>query len=141
MTVQRILMRQSFNAPVDQVFSILSDHEKFGEIIGVNIKRIKAGDDGANGLGSVRKLNIGILPSFEETITQFAPNQLIEYKITKGSPIKNHVGTLRFEERNGQTTLEYTIDLESKIPGTTGVIKTALSNGITKGLKKLAAGF
>ncbi|MDX1453805.1 MAG: SRPBCC family protein [Oleiphilaceae bacterium] len=136
MARQSLRIQQQFNAPLNEVFDTLSDHERFGRIIGVKMKRVKTGDDGANGLGSIRTIHIGPLPSFEETITGFEPNALIEYKITKGSPIKNHVGTLRFSENNGVTELDYTIELESKIPLTTGLIKTALHNGIAKGLKR-----
>ena len=138
MSIKTINIHQQFNAPVNQVFSKLSDHEAFGKICGIGMKRIKAGADGANGLGSVRELNIGPLPAFQETITQFVPNQLIEYRITQGSPIKNHVGRLKFSEQQGKAVLDYTIELESKIPFTTGLIKAALENGITKGLSRYA---
>lgn len=138
MSVQKIIMKQDFSAPVDQVFGILSDHAKFGQICGIKMTRTTDGADGANGLGSIRKINIGPLPSFEETITEFTPNEFIQYKITKGSPIKNHVGELSFSESNGITSLLYTIELESKIPLTTGLIKLALENGISKGLRKYA---
>jgi uncharacterized membrane protein len=138
MAQQAISIVQTFNAPIDQVFATLSDHETFGNICGISMKRIKDGSDGANGLGSVRKISIGPLPSFEETITDFKDNEFIEYKITQGSPIKNHVGTLRFSEQGGATVLNYNILLESKIPFTTGLIKAVLQNGIAKGLKKYA---
>jgi len=141
MALKKITMRQEFNAPVDKVFSTLSDHETFGKICGINMQRTKDGDDGANGLGSVRTINVGPLPSFEETITDFVPNVFIQYKITKGSPIKNHVGELKFSEENGITTLDYQIQLESKIPFTSSLIKTALENGISKGLGKYAKSF
>jgi len=134
-----ITIHEEFNAPVKEVFGILSDHQKFGKICGIKMTRIHDGDDGANGLGSIRKINIGPLPAFEETITDFIPNELIEYKITQGSPIKNHVGTLRFSEQNNKTVLDYTIQLESKIPFTTGIIRTALQNGISKGLRNYAS--
>ena len=137
--MSKITMNQQFNAPVEQVFSTLSDHETFGKICGIKMSRIKDGEGVLNGLGSIRKINIGPLPSFQETITGFKANEFIQYKITQGSPIKNHVGELRFTENNGKTSLEYTIELESKIPLTTGLIKTALQNGISKGLKKYAA--
>lgn len=141
MSLQTIKIVQSFNAPVDQVFSVLSDHERFGKIIGVNTKRIKDGQGSENGLGSIRKMNIGPLPSFQETITDFKQDALIEYKITQGSPIKNHVGVMKFSAQGDkQSVLHYTIQLESKIPFTTSVIKKALENGISKGLKKYAAG-
>ncbi len=138
MAQQEINIQQEFNAPVEEVFSTLSDHETFGKICGVKMTRIKDGEGQPNGLGSVRRLNIGPLPSFEETITGFVMNESIEYKITQGSPIKNHVGTLRFSDLGGKTRLDYTILLESKIPCTTGLIKTALKNGIAKGLQGYA---
>jgi len=138
MSQQTIRIQQAFNAPVNTVFQTLSDHQRFGEICGVKMTRIKTGSDSDNGLGSVRKLNIGPLPSFQETITGFVPNELIEYQITQGSPIKNHLGTMRFSEQDGKTFLDYTIQLESKIPFTTGLIKSALENGISKGLQRYA---
>ena len=138
MSLKTINIHQEFNAPLDQVFSTISDHEKFGKICGIKMTRTKNGDDGKNGLGSVRRIDIGRLPSFEETITKFVPNELIQYKITKGSPIKNHVGELKFTEANGNAILDYTIQLESKIPFTSGLIKSALQSGISKGLHKYA---
>jgi uncharacterized membrane protein len=138
MSIGKITMKQDFNAPLNQVFETLSDHATFGKICGINMTRVIDGSDGANGLGSVRKINIGLLPSFEETITDFIPNEYIQYKISKGSPIKNHVGELRFTEDGGKTTLNYTIELESKIPFTTGLIKAGLEKGISGGLRKYA---
>lgn len=102
------------------------------------MKRIQDGSDSENGLGSVRKISIGLLPSFEETITKFVPNEHIEYKITKGSPIKNHVGTLDFKDTDKGCSLDYVIKLESKIPLTTGIIASGLKGGITKGMRRYA---
>jgi len=138
MAVQTIHIVQTFQAPLEEVFSTLSDHETFGRLCGINMKRVKDGAPNPNGLGAVRQINIGPLPSFDETITDFTDNALIEYKITRGSPIKNHVGRLVFSEQGGATVLNYTIELESKIPFTTGVIKSVLENGIAKGLRSYA---
>ncbi len=140
MAQQEINMHFTFNAPIAKVFLELSDHARFGEICGINVKRVKDGSEIPNGLGSVRQLNIGPLPSFEETITGFENNHFIEYKITKGSPIKNHVGTLRFEPTNEGCELFYDIKLESKIPFTTGIVKKGLRNGISKGIANYAKG-
>lgn len=138
MSQQSILMHFEFRKPINEVFSELSDHERFGELCGIKMKRIKDGADAVNGLGSVRKINIGPLPPFEETITGYKENRFIEYKITKGSPIKNHVGTLSFSETKEGCTLDYEIKLESKVPFTTGIIKSALKQGISKGIGKYA---
>tara|TARA_R110002072_G_scaffold89737_9_gene201058 strand:- start:47112 stop:47543 length:432 start_codon:yes stop_codon:yes gene_type:complete len=138
MSIQTITINQAFDAPLKQVFATLSDHEKFGEICGINMTRIKDGAEHLNGLNSVREIKIGILPSFQETINKFIDNERIEYKITQGSPIKNHLGVLVFSEAKGKTHLNYTIELESKIPFTTLLIKSALSFGIRNGLKRYA---
>ena len=138
MAIQTITINQAFNAPVKQVFSTLSDHQKFGKICGIDMERVSDGADHLNGLGSVREIKIGVLPSFQETITKFIENERIEYKITKGSPIKNHIGVLVFSELKGKTQLKYTIELESKIPLTTGLIKSVLGFGIKNGLKRYA---
>ena len=141
MAIKTITMTQVFNAPVNEVFSTLSNHEKFGQICGIKMRRVTDGADGENGLGSVRRISIGLLPSFEETITEFKENEYIQYKITQGSPIKNHVGELRFTGNGCKTTLNYSITLESKIPLTSGVIASGLRYGISKGLQKYANSF
>ena len=138
MSIQTITINQVFDAPLKQVFATLSDHEKFGKICGINMVRVKDGVEHLNGLGSIREIKIGILPSFQETICKFIDNERIEYKITQGSPIKNHLGVLIFSEMKGKTKLNYTIQLESKVPFTTLMIKSMLGFGIKNGLKGYA---
>tara|TARA_R110001592_G_scaffold362933_1_gene678918 strand:- start:8814 stop:9242 length:429 start_codon:yes stop_codon:yes gene_type:complete len=138
MAIQTITINQAFDAPVKKVFSTLSDHEKFGKICGIDMERVVDGGAHLNGLGSIREIKIGVLPSFQETIIKFIENERIEYKITKGGPIKNHLGILVFSEFKGKTQLKYTIELESKIPLTTGLIKAVLGFGIKNGLKRYA---
>ena len=141
MALTRIHMQQTFNAPVATVFDILSDHVQFGDIISANIKRVADSNSGnVNGLGSVRRITLVPTQSFEETITEFKPNELIEYRITKGSPLKNHIGTMRFSEHNGKTHLDYQIQFEPKlpIPLLAKGLKLALEKTITGGLGKLA---
>lgn len=138
MAIQTITINQAFDRPVKQVFSTLSDHEKFGKICGIDMKRVVDGTAHLNGLGSIRDIKVGILPSFQETITKYIENERIEYKITKGSPIKNHIGVLIFTEVKGKAHLKYTIELESKIPCTTAIIKFALESGIKRGLRRYA---
>ncbi len=141
MALTHIHMQQTFNAPVGTVFDILSDHVQFGDIINANIRRVvDSSSDHVNGLGSVRRITLVPTQSFEETITGFEPNSLIEYRITKGSPLKNHKGTMRFSEQNGRTHLDYQIEFESKlpIPFFAPGLKFALEKTITGGLRKLA---
>ncbi|MCG8317428.1 MAG: SRPBCC family protein [Pseudomonadales bacterium] len=141
MSRQQIHIQQSFNAPVDTIFGILSDHVQLGDILSAEIKRVVDSDsDNVNGLGSVRKLTIFPTPSFEETVTAFEPNKLIEYRITKGSPLKNHVGTMQFSTHGNQTHLDYRIEFEPKIglPLFGSIVKFGLETAISRGLAKLA---
>jgi uncharacterized protein YndB with AHSA1/START domain len=138
-----IQMNETFNAPVSTVFAELSDHEKMGKVLGAKVKRIKDGKGNVNGIGSVRRLTPVPLADFEETVTGFEPNKLIEYTVTKGSPIKNHLGRMVFSESNGKTHLHYTIQFDMKlgIPFTGFLLKTVLEKVISSGLHKLAKSY
>ena len=136
-----IHIRQTFKQPVETIFNLICDHEQFGKIVGAKIKRIQDGTDGhINGLNSVR--NIEVLPgiSFEETVVNYVPFSSMEYKVSRGSPIKNHHGKLNFSESKGITTLEYQIQFEPKLPlpFLGKLLKRAIQTPIEKGLKKLA---
>ena len=142
MAKQYIDIMQTFNAPVETVFAELTDHEKFGKLLKADIKRIVDGEGGyVNGLGSVRKITPLPLADFEETVVTFEPNQVMEYEITKGSPLKNHKGRMEFSQVDGSTRLRYTIEFESKIPLMGGLLKSAVEMPIKKGLSSLAKSY
>ena len=138
MASQFIQMNVSFNAPVSEVFAQLSDHEKMGAVLGAKVKRVKDGKGNVNGVGSVRRITPLPLADFEETVTAFEPNKLIEYTVTKGSPLKNHLGRMVFSESNGKTQLHYTIQFDMKLPIPLSglLLKTILEKLILGGLQK-----
>ncbi len=138
---QHIKIKQLFNAPVDTIFSLLTDHEAFGQVINAKIKRVlDSPDENKNGLGSVRRINAFPAPAFEETVITFEPNQLMEYVVSKGSPIKNHKGRMEFSDEQGKTRLNYTIDFKPKLPFIFfgSILKKAIEKPISAGLKRLA---
>ena len=138
---QNIIIRLSFNAPVETIFNILTDHESFGQVINARIKRVvDSQGENKNGVGSVRRISAFPAPAFEETVVTFEPNQLMEYVISKGSPIKNHKGRMEFSDDQGQTRLNYAIDFEPKLPFLPlgSIIKKAIEKPIRDGLQKLA---
>ena len=76
---QNIQISQSFNAPVETIFNILTDHEAFGQVINARIKRVvDSQGENKNGVGSVRRISAFPAPAFEETVVTFEPNQLME---------------------------------------------------------------
>ena len=96
---------------------MLTEHVSFGEIIGTNIQRVVASqDENKNGVGSVRRIRSFPVPAFEETIVTYEPGRLMEYVVSKGSPVKNHRGRMEFSENQGLTELCYTVEFEPKLP-------------------------
>ena len=130
---------QDFSAPVEQVFAYLSEHENLNVLFApARVERIKDGEGGErNGVGSERKLSFwGALP-FVETVTAFSPNERIEYEITKGSPMRDHHGTLAFSSKaDGGTHLDYTIEFGSAVPGLAAVVAMQLRRSVASGLRK-----
>ncbi|HMV16152.1 MAG TPA: SRPBCC family protein [Chitinophagales bacterium] len=135
-----IFISQTFNAPQDEIFAYLCDHNNLGAILGAQILRIKDADSGnPNGVGSVRSIKIGV-ELLQETVVTFDEPDLIEYKISSNAPINYHLGCMEFSTpAPGKTQLNYTIDLESKIGIIDGAVGFILKTVITNGLKKLAA--
>ncbi|EDY86225.1 conserved hypothetical protein [gamma proteobacterium HTCC5015] len=136
MSLQTIHIQIDFPAPVSTVFATLGDHEKLGPILGAKITRIRDGEDALNGKGSVRRVKPGPLPALEETVTVHKENELIEYKITKGSPLKNHHGIMRFTEQGGHSHLDYKIVFDSDLPGVAPFVRLVLEKVIRRGLKQ-----
>ena len=129
-------VEQDFDLPVERVFDYLAEHENLGPVFGAKITRIKDGDTDRNGVGSARLVKVGPLPAVEETVTKVVPNELIEYRITHGGPLRNHVGIMKFSSLPGTGShLDYRIRVASNIPGLAPVAKTVLTKGIVKGLK------
>ncbi len=126
-----------YNAPVERVFDYLGEHENLGKVFGIRVERLRSGDTDRNGVGSVRKLSLGGLMPFEETVTDYKANELIEYTISKGTPIKDHLGTMRFSSTpSGGTHLHYTISIEGP-PVITPLVGMQLKRSLSGSLPKI----
>ncbi len=139
MSVQKIDVEHEFRIPVDRVFAYLSEHENLGVLFGLKVERVRSGDSDRNGVGSVRRLSLAGIAPFEETVTAYVPDDLIVYRVTKGSPIKNHEGRMEFRSRESGAAshLRYRIEFESKVPGLGPVVEKGLTRNITRGLRKV----
>ncbi|MDF1781685.1 MAG: SRPBCC family protein [Alcanivoracaceae bacterium] len=139
MAVQRIEIKKQFPFSVEKLFAHMSEHENLSALFApAKVSRLRNGDTDRNGVGSVRKLRIPPGPPFEETVTVFQPNERIEYRITRGSPLKNHHGCMRFSGDKNSAQLHYTIEFEGKVPLIAALIRPALTHAINKGLKQLS---
>lgn len=141
MSRYEVSIDEVFPAPRSKIFKFFGTHEKLGIIFGGQFERIKAGEDPKNpdGLGSIRLIKLPLPgPAFEETIITYQPETLIEYIVSRGSPIKNHLGHIEFSDApGGGTRVKYTIGFEPRIPCTGLLIKGILTAGFKIGIPRV----
>ena len=128
-----------FDAPVERVYAYFSEHSNLKTVFGVDVERIAEGETEPNGVGSVRKLSVKGLMPFEETVTEAIPNERIEYRITKGTPLRNHLGVMVFSSTGeGRSHLDYTITFDAAVPGLDRAIAAGLGRSLRRGFPKAA---
>ncbi len=141
--MEEIIIRQHFKAPRETVFNALCDHVRFGRITGIPMTVIKPSDTPhAMGTGSVRRVSPVPLPftSFEETVTEYLPGHRMVYVISRGSPLKNHQGTMVFSDTPDGCALDYRIRFEPRValPMAGRALKAAIEFPIRRGIEKFA---
>lgn len=136
--MQRVSVQHDFAAPIDRVFAHLAEHENLRPILRASIQRLRDGGDGhRNGVGSARRLKVGPLPAFEETVTEFVVDDRIRYRITKGSPLRDHEGTMLFAAHGTGSQLLWEIEFGAVVPGLDALVKAVLQRNIAAGLRKV----
>ena len=137
--MQTVTIDRDFTLPPERVFAYLAEHENLEPLFGARIKRLSDGDDGTrNGPGSSRQMRRGPLPPFVETTTEVVANELIRYRITKGSPLRGHEGIMRFTPTaGGGTHLHYEITFGAAVPGVDRVVAAMLRRTVPRGLDKV----
>jgi uncharacterized protein YndB with AHSA1/START domain len=135
---QRVHVTHTYRSDPATVFEALSEHENLSRVMGAKVTRVRDGDASRNGAGSTRRLKIGPLPAFEETVTAAEPNTLIEYTISKGTPLRAHWGVQRLTlTADGGTELDYRIGFDAPAPGMAALVGKAITRQLTKGLGNL----
>jgi uncharacterized protein YndB with AHSA1/START domain len=128
-------VEHDFAKSPERIFGHLAEHENLAAVFGATVVRLNDGEDGnRNGVGSRRQLRIGPLPPFEETVTEFVPCERIVYRITKGGPLRGHVGTMTFVPDGEGTRFVYDIRIASPIPGLAPVVRAMLTRSILASL-------
>jgi len=137
--VQRIEIEHDFAVPVDRAFAYLSEHENLGPLFGAQVTRVRDGETSRNGVGSVRSLKVGPLPAFDETVTALVPNERIEYRITRGGPLRSHHAVMSLSPNGTGSHLRYVIEFGAVVPGLDRVVKAMLVRSITANLSAVDA--
>lgn len=135
MRAHHVHIENDFAKPPERIFAHLAEHENLAAVFGAKITRLRDGERGErNGVGSARQLKIGSLAPFEETVTEFVVPERIVYRITKGSPLRGHVGIMSFAPAHGGTRFVYDIRIASPIPGLAPIVRAALTRSISQAL-------
>jgi uncharacterized protein YndB with AHSA1/START domain len=135
---QRVHVTHTYRSDPATVFEALSEHENLSRVMGAKVTRVRDGDASRNGVGSTRRLKIGPLPAFEETVTTAEPYSLIEYAISKGTPMRGHWGVQRLTPTaDGGTELDYRIGFDAPAPGMAALVGKAITRQLSQGLPKL----
>ncbi|OTG71300.1 MxaD family protein [Acinetobacter sp. ANC 4169] len=137
-----IQVKKEFNAPIDQVFDLLSKHATYNVAFApIQVERIKDSSDPErpDGVGSVRRMGFGPIKPLQEQITLLEQNQRIEYQIVKNPLVKHHLGIIEFEAKaEDKTLVTYTIELQARAPFISKLILAQLKSAIKLGFSKLA---
>lgn len=140
--MKSIQVKKEFNAPVEQVFELLSKHSTYNVAFApIQVVRVKdsADPERPDGVGSVRRMGFGPVKPLQEQITLLEPNQRIEYKIIKNPLVQHHLGVIQFEAIDAARTLvTYTIELQARAPFVSQLILAQLKSAIKIGFSKLA---
>jgi uncharacterized protein YndB with AHSA1/START domain len=135
MRAHHVEIEHEFAKPPERIFAYFCEHENLADVFGAKVTRLCDGDGERNGVGSMRRLQIGPLPPFEETVTEFVVPERIVYKITKGSPLRGHLGVMTFASTpSGGTRFVYDIRIASPIPGIAPLVRAALTRSIMQAL-------
>ncbi|HUA75064.1 MAG TPA: SRPBCC family protein [Solirubrobacteraceae bacterium] len=135
MRARHVHVEHEFVKPPERIFAHLAEHENLAGVFGAKVTRLRDGEGERNGVGSVRELKVGPAPPFEETVNEFVVPQRIVYRITKGSPLRGHVGVMTFEPTaSGGTRFVYDIRIASAIPGVAPLVHASLTRSIRRSL-------
>jgi uncharacterized protein YndB with AHSA1/START domain len=106
------------NAPIEQVFDAISDHEQFLRADdGTATTLLRAGATERTGLGCLREVKVGRRARYLEEITAWQRPAYFEYTIRKASmPIRHEVSRLTFTAAAGGTDVEWTSRFAIPIP-------------------------
>jgi uncharacterized protein YndB with AHSA1/START domain len=133
--MERVLIERRLASSPELLFPFLAEHENLGLLFGGRVTRVRDGSDGhRNGVGSTRRLKPPLAPALEETVTEFVPNELIRYRISRGSPLRDHEGVMRFTPDGTGTALHYEITFRGAFPGVGKLVAAMLRRDIARGL-------
>lgn len=114
----KIRVTQFIPRPIEEVFDLVSDHEKFlNSVEGVRAQVIKEGLPNRNGLGCKREVRAGTRVFYVEEVTKWTRPTSFEYTIRKASmPIRHYGSRMEFTSRPEGTEIIWTSRFDIAVP-------------------------
>jgi len=125
------------NAPLQDTWNRLIDHDTFGDWSPFSTKVVRGGTDTRNGPGCMRELKAFGIPRLTEEIVDWDEGKHYAYRVRTGAPFRWHRGDFFLSEENGATRVRWTIRFESRIPLIGRTAAWLLQKIFGRALKKL----
>ena len=134
----RIALEKTLDAPIDEVFELLSDHAGYTRFRGFSrAEMVREGDPDSNGLGAVRRLSASGL-TFDEEITAFERPTRMDYLIRKVNvPLRHDGGSIRLTPAGERTHVDWRSSFTMAIPLVGGAAAALFAVGIRRGFVRL----
>jgi hypothetical protein len=134
--VNHLTIVRSLDAPVDRVWDIVGNPGASpGPGVDVEVEQPGAPD----GTGLTRAVKIGLATVHEE-ITRVGPGYAVRYRMTKGAPVRDYVGSVALEESaGGGTQVSWDIQFRPVVPGTGWLIALVSKRTLNRVLDAVAA--
>jgi uncharacterized protein YndB with AHSA1/START domain len=123
-------------APPEVVFDVLTDHRRYTEITPLRRAELeREGDPEPDGVGAIRVLGVAGPPMREEVLAYERPYRF-SYTLLSGLPVRDHVGTVELEPKNGGTEITYAVKTTPTIP----LAGPLFMAGLKKAIRELIGG-
>lgn len=124
--MEKIDIKIDIKAPIEKVFDVLSDHEKYSKFNGIlSSKLIQWGEYEKNGKGAIRQLD-SLGGTILEEILAFKRNDFFEYKVIQcyvnlgliriDIPLVHLLGRVNFKETEEGTEINWVSVFDLDIP-------------------------
>jgi carbon monoxide dehydrogenase subunit G len=134
---RNLTVEVAIEATPESVWNALADHESMGSWWPQkNITLVTEGTPERNGVGAVRRMH-GLGAVLEEEVVAWNEGTGYDYRLRKGAPLKDHLGSIRVLPRGNTTLVQWRIELRPLLPGTGAITQWILRKLICHALKKL----
>lgn len=138
--MQKVEVTHTIDAPVQAVWDRYTDHVSWSEWAGFGTVQLeREGTPPPNGVGCVRVFCNAGLKVVHEEVLAFEPPRRMTYRIVRGPvPLKDYLGEVLFEPKDGGTRIIWRCQFDSKIPGLGGLCRTLITRRFRNALAGLA---